>query len=307
MRKEFSSRALPKKSAWGVFIFAGIPPKERRILMNVQEALKKAEKRLAAVPDPRLDAEYLLAHTLKMPRLDLLMEKQRELTPGEEAAFEALAARREKREPLQYILGTQPFMGFSFKTDPRALIPRNDTEILCEEALRHLKAGQRVFDLCTGSGALAIAVKKLCPGAEVTASDISPDALSLARENAAALGADVRFLQGDLFFPVSGERFDMILCNPPYIPDPLRGRLQEEIGWEPARALFAGEDGLLFYRRIAREAPELLNPGGYLILEIGDDQFEAVKALLAPSFLGITLLRDMNGRPRCVRAERKTP
>lgn len=284
---------------------ASILPKERRILMNVLEALKKAEACLAAVPDPRLDAEYLLAHTLKMPRLNLLMEKQRVLTPGEEAAFEALTARREKREPLQYILGSQPFMGFSFKTDPRALIPRNDTEILCEEALRLLKAGQRVLDLCTGSGALAIAVKKLCPGAEVTGSDLSPDALSLARENAARLEAEVRFVQGDLLAPFSGEQFDMILCNPPYIPDSLRGTMQEELSWEPDSAFFAGADGLSFYRRIAREAPAHLKAGAPLILEIGDDQFEAVKTLLRPAFSGIALLHDLNGRPRCVRAERK--
>ena len=127
--------------------------------MKVFEALNAAQARLAAVPDPRLDAEYLLAHVLALPRLELLLQKQRELTAKEEAAFGALLCRREEREPLQYILGNQPFMGFSFRTDPRALIPRNDTETLCQEALAAARSGDRVLDLCAGSGAVGIALK----------------------------------------------------------------------------------------------------------------------------------------------------
>lgn len=274
--------------------------------MKVFEALNAAQARLAAVPDPRLDAEYLLAHVLGLPRLNLLLQKQRELTDAEAAAWEALLARREAREPLQYILGSQPFMGLSFKTDPRALIPRNDTEALCEEALRWIGPGKRALDLCTGSGALAVVLKKRCPRAFVTAADVSADALSLAKENAAALGADIVFRQGDLWDAVEGERFDLIVSNPPYIPDALRGTLQEEVLREPALALFAGADGLDFYRRIAQGAPDHLPPGGLLLLEIGDGQFEAVRALLSPAFGGITLLNDLNGLPRVVRAERKT-
>ena len=160
--------------------------------MTVLEALKAAEKRLQAIPEPRLDAEYLLAEALETSRLMMLVDKSRTLTEAEEAAFERMVSRREAREPLQYILGCQSFMGFPFKTDPRALIPRNDTEALCEEALRHIRPGDAVLDLCTGTGALGIAIKKLCPGAAVTATDISEAALSLAQENAQALQADVR-------------------------------------------------------------------------------------------------------------------
>lgn len=273
--------------------------------MNVRNALRRAEERLRAVPDPRLDAEYLLAAVLGLPRLQLPLEKQRELTDGEAAAYEALLRRRESREPLQYILGDQPFMGYSFRTDPRALIPRNDTEALCEEALRRAKPGQRALDLCTGSGAIGIALKKRMPALNVTLSDVSPAALALARENAAALSADVRLLQGDLFAAVTDERFDLIVCNPPYIPDGLRNELQPEVMKEPALALFAGPDGLDFYRRIAREAPAYLTPRGRLCLEIGDGQADAVTALLDKDFGDIAVLSDLSGLPRVISAEKR--
>lgn len=273
--------------------------------MTVLDALKWAEGELRAIPDPRLDAEYLLAAVLDMPRLQLLVSKRRELADAERETYTRLVARRRSREPLQYILGSQPFMGFSFRTDPRALIPRNDTEALCEQALLRLRPGSRVLDVCTGTGAIAIALKKLCPGALVTASDISAGALSLARENAEALGADVRFLEGDLFAPVKGERFDVIVSNPPYIPDTLRGQLQAEVEREPALALFAGADGLDFYRRIAAEAPAHLAPGGWLLMEVGDGEMDAVTALLTPDFDPPLRLNDLNGLPRVIAARIK--
>ena len=271
-------------------------------MITVLEALKAAEARLSEIPDPRLDAEWLLSDVLGVSRLEMLLNKRRELTDEETAAYEKLLARREQREPLQYILGSQSFMGFSLKTDPRALIPRNDTEALCEEALKYIRPDGRVLDLCTGSGALAVAIKKLRPGADVIAADVSEAALSLARENAQRLGADVRFVGGDLFSPLTGERFDAIVCNPPYIPDDLRGRLQAEVEWEPALALFAGPDGLDFYRRIAKEAPDHLFPGGRLCVEIGDGQKEAVQTLLEERFKDIRVLNDMNGLPRVISA-----
>ena len=271
-------------------------------MSNVLEALKAAEYRLRAVPDPRLDAEWLLSEVLGVSRLEMLLNKRRELTEAEAAAYEALLARREGREPLQYILGSQSFMGFTLKTDSRALIPRNDTEALCEEALKYVLPGGRVLDLCTGSGALAAAIKKLRPGAEVTATDISDAALSLAKENAEKLNAEIRFIRGDLFSPLAGEKYDVIVSNPPYIPDALRGRLQAEVEREPALALFAGDDGLDFYRRIAAEAPAHLLPGGRLCLEIGDGQGGAVKAFLYEEFTDIQVLNDLNGLPRVVSA-----
>ena len=271
-------------------------------MTTVLEALKAAEQRLRAVPDPRLDAEWLLSEVLGVSRLEMLLNKRRELTEAEAAAYEALLIRREGREPLQYILGSQSFMGFSLKTDSRALIPRNDTEALCEEALKYVRPGGRALDLCTGSGALAAAIKKLRPGAEVWAADLSEAALSLAKENAERLGVEVKFVQGDLFSPVANEKFDVIVSNPPYIPEGLRGRLQAEVEREPALALFAGDDGLDFYRRIVKDAPAHLLPGGRLCLEIGDGQGDAVKALLYEGFTDIQVLNDLNGLPRVISA-----
>lgn len=272
---------------------------------TIGAALRAAQARLTAagVPDAALDAEYLLAEVLHCPRLSLRLEKSQPLTAEQASAFEALLLRREQREPLQYILGTQPFMGFLLRTDSRALIPRNDTEALCEQALLRLLPEQRALDLCTGTGALAIAMKKLCPKADLTATDISLSALALAQENAERLGAEIRFLQGDLFAPVAGEKFHVIVSNPPYIPEGLRGRLQAEVNQEPELALFAGADGLDFYRRIAEQAPAHLQPGGWLLLEIGDTQYPAVSALLSPAFTGISLVQDMSGLPRVVVAQ----
>lgn len=275
--------------------------------ITVFQALKMGEERLLLhqVPDARLDAEYLLAGVLNMPRLSLLLEKQRPLSAAEFAAYDAFLVRRESREPLQYILEEQSFMGFSIRTDKRALIPRNDTEAVCEEALRHIRGSMQVLDLCTGTGALGIAIKKLRPGCSVTLSDLSEDALALAKENALRLQANVRILQGDLFAPVSGECFHVIVSNPPYIPQGLQGTLQKEVEKEPAMALFAGADGLPFYRRIAREAPLHLHEKGVLVLECGDDQAAAVAALLEESFEEICIFRDMDGHERGVSARLK--
>lgn len=276
--------------------------------ITVFQALRTGEQRLLLhqVPDARLDAEYLLAGVLHMPRLSLLLEKQRLLSEEESAAYDAFLSRREAREPLQYILEEQSFMGLSFRTDKRALIPRNDTEAVCEEALRHIRGKMHVLDLCTGTGAIGIAIKKLRPGCNVTLSDLSGDALSLAKENALRLQADVRILQGDLFSPVNGEKFHVIVSNPPYIPLTFKGTLQKEVEKEPAMALFAGDDGLDFYRRIARKAPEYLLETGVLVLECGDDQAAAVAALMTENFDNIRIFRDMDGHERGVSARLKT-
>ena len=276
--------------------------------MTIREALKKGANRLekAGVPDARLDAEYLLAEILRLDRLRLIADGGSVLTDEQLNAYEQWLARRERREPLQYILGNQPFMGFMLKTSPAALIPRADTERLCEAALGVLRPGMRALDLCTGTGALAIALKKLCPQAEVCASDLSKDALALAQSNAEALKADIRFYEGDLFNPLQRERFDLIVSNPPYIPQKDLPALQAEVLFEPMMALDGGEDGLSFYRRIAQEAPAHLNPGGYLMLEIGSDQGQSVPQLLAETgFTDITVQQDYAGLDRVVMGRRE--
>ncbi len=258
----------------------------------------------AGVPDPQTDARLLLAHVTELPPVELLLHGTQGLTPEQEQRFSSLLLSRASRMPLQYLLGTLCFYGLPFRVDERALIPRPETEILCETALAFMQAlpAPWVLDLCTGSGAIAVTIKHECPGAEVTASDISPNALALARENARLNRAEVRFVAGDLFAPVAGERFHCIVSNPPYIESIACSSLQPEVLREPLLALDGGTDGLHFYRRIAAEAFDHLYPGGLLCLEIGDTQAKSVCELLAEQFPceRIAVLADLCGLPRVV-------
>lgn len=190
----------------------------RHTLLEATRALERA-----GVPDPRLDAEWLLAHVLGMDRLAMRMSGAAQLTPQQEQRMASLLLSRTRRTPLQYLLGTQGFYGLEIRTDARALIPRQETETLCETGIAHLRAlgplpPPAALDLCTGSGAIALALRHECPFAQVSASDASAEALSLARENARRLGLSVDFFAGDLFDAVGERRFDLILSNPPYIP-----------------------------------------------------------------------------------------
>ena len=273
-------------------------------MTTCRDALRAASGMLAeaGVPDPAVDAAFLLSHVTGVPHLLLRAEGWRELTQSQLADYQALIDRRCQREPLQYILGTAQFMGVTLRAQPGALIPRNDTETLCEQAFARMRGQERVLDLCTGTGALAIAIALQFPGAQVTAADISADALAVARQNIADTGARVTLRQGDLFAAAAGERFDIIVSNPPYITAEEMADLQPEVCREPALALYGGLDGLDFYRRIAREAPDYLSPGGWLLLEIGSAQAEAVSALLAERFEALAVYPDMQGLPRAVAA-----
>lgn len=273
-------------------------------MTTCRDALRAASGMLAqaGVPDPAVDAAFLLSHVTGTPHLLLRAEGWRELTQSQLADYQALIDRRCQREPLQYILGTAQFMGVTLRAQPGALIPRNDTETLCEQALARMQGRERVLDLCTGTGALAIAIALQFPGAQVTAADISADALAVARQNIADTGARVTLRQGDLFAAAAGERFDIIVSNPPYITAEEMADLQPEVRREPALALYGGSDGLDFYRRITREAPDYLSPGGWLLLEIGSAQAEAVSALLAERFEALAVYPDMQGLPRAVAA-----
>ena len=196
-------------------------------------------------------------------------------------------------------------MGIPVKVTPAVLIPRADTENLCVQALLRMQGYEHVLDLCTGSGAIALAIKRRMPQASVTASDLSLEAILLARENAARLGLDITFMQGDLFAPLPGMIFDMILCNPPYIPQRDGATLQEELMYEPPMALFGGVDGLDFYRRIVRDAPGYLASGGQLMLELGDGQTEEILALMEDGFSFVTVYKDLSGLNRVVTGTRK--
>lgn len=275
--------------------------------MRIRDCLKDARARLeaAGVPDAAVDAGWLLAGVLRKSRLETLAMGDEPLSEEQRAAFEALLVRRLQREPLQYILGETEFMGRRFLARPGALIARNDTELLAGLALQRLPRGGRALDLCTGSGALAVTLALSAPGATVDAADVSEEALSLARDNARLHGANVNFLLGDLFAPCAGRRYAMICCNPPYIRRGELAGLQKEVRFEPALALDGGEDGLDFYRRIALGAPAHLIPGGWLLLEFGEGQAEAIERLLDPCFDEIRVYHDMAGLPRAMQARRK--
>lgn len=275
--------------------------------MTIREALRLAEARLeqAGVPDADVDAAYLLASVLKEDTLAMRINGHRELAAPHRAAFDALCDRRAAREPLQYILGETEFMGLTFHVEPGVLIPRADTEILVEKALAWMKPGARVLDIGTGSGAIAVSLAKLGRQAQVTAVDVSDRALEIARQNAKRNGAAVEFVKSDCFSALKGRKYDMIVSNPPYISeDEMRG-LMPEVTREPELALFGGADGLDFYRRISREAPEYLNEGGCLLFEIGWLQKDAVSALVKAHIGEPFALRDYGQNWRVVGARKE--
>jgi len=208
--------------------------------------------------------------------------------------------------PVQYITGESCFCGLDFKVNRNVLIPRPETELLAEAVFTSC-TGKSVLDMCTGSGCIAVTVAKLGKPALVTASDVSEKALEVARENAAKNEAEVRFVQGDLFESVIGERFDIIVSNPPYIASAEVDTLMPDVkDFEPRLALDGMEDGLYFYRKIAKEAAEHLNPQGRLMLEIGNDQGESVPALLEENgFTDITVKKDYSGLDRMVFATKE--
>lgn len=276
--------------------------------MTILEAIKKAAAALeqAAVPDSRLDAEYLLAHVLSVGRMSMLLNGQTELSSDHQRAFDALITRRTAREPLQYIIGLQSFMGLSFHVDKHVLIPRPETEILCEQAIHWLQqkklSAPRVLDLCTGSGALAVAIAHTLPDAQVFATDISASALAMAQRNAKANNVLVKFAQGDFLEPLKGLTFDCIVCNPPYIPTGVCKTLQPEVMMEPENALDGGNDGLVFYKRLALESHAFLTPGGALFCEVGFDQAATVEQIFTPVFELTTMIDDLCHIPRIVTA-----
>lgn len=269
--------------------------------MIIRQVLKEAADALQGVgiADPLVDASLLLSHVTGRAPLMLRADSFSELPDDQLTAFRQLLTRRLAHEPLQYILGSVEFMDLTLAVSPDALIPRYDTEILCEEALRRVKGGMRVLDLCTGTGAIALTVKKHAD-CQVFASDISDKALALAQKNAQKNALTVDFRLGDLLAPFENETFDMIISNPPYISAADMLTLSPEVLNEPHLALEGGEDGLVFYRRIVADAPAHLTPGGWLLFEIGCDQGAAVARLMEKDFTDIQVIKDLNSLNRVV-------
>ena len=264
----------------------------------------------AGIEEAKTDAFLLLEHFCGMDRTRFLLRGGEKIPAEQAAACMEAVQRRSAHVPLQHITGTAYFMGLAFHVSPHVLIPRQDTELLAMEAIRAVKtadmSGCRLLDLCTGSGALAVSIGRECPRADITAADLSEEALAIARENAERLKVPVTFRQGDLFDSVrdAGEVFDVIVSNPPYVRTQVIETLEEEVRLhDPRMALDGGEDGLYFYRRIARESGSFLKEGGRLLLEIGYDQAADVTGLLEVNgFSDIRVLKDLSGNDRVVTA-----
>ncbi len=255
------------------------------------------------VDSPRLTAEVLLAHALRCDRIRLYLDFDKPLGEAELAAYRELVRRRAEREPTAYLLGEKEFYGRRFRVDARVLVPRPETELVLEAALAALPPDGRALDLCTGSGALGVTLGLERPGSQVVATDLSAEAIAVASDNAARLGAaNLTFLAGDLYDPVApGERFDVIVSNPPYVPRGELDTLPPEVRREPRLALDGGEDGLAISRRIVAGAPIRLRPGGKLVLEMHESQLDALPAMcLECGFARAEARRDLAGLPRLV-------
>mgnify|MGYP004489786971 FL=1 len=275
--------------------------------MTPREALKKATLMLrgANVPDPEVDSALLLSHLTGKQPLMLRLDMTTQLSEDTLCAFEKLLARRMEREPLQYLTGETVFLGQVFHVDGRVLIPRPETELLAERAMHAIRGFNtpvRVLDLCCGSGCIGLTLAGIS-GVQATLCDLSQGALEVARSNAERLHVEAEFRQGDLFAPVQGERFHVIVSNPPYIPQEECKTLQEEVRKEPLMALDGGEDGLDFYRRIAAQALEQLQPDGVLLLEAGWNQAQEITQMLrAAGMAQVDSYPDMQGIQRMVEA-----
>ena len=273
------------------------------------ELLVSAERTLNAVSsEARAEAEIILARASGIERPELLA-RLHEAVDGARAEFERMLARRLAGEPVQYVTGEVGFRRLILRTDPRAMIPRRETETLLEAAHALAPAGAfRALDLCTGSGAVALALADEYPDASVVATDASEEALALARENARALefARKIEFRRGDLFDAAAGETFDLVLSNPPYVSEDEYARLDRGVReHEPRSAFLAGSDGLSFLRRVAHGVGEHLRPGGSVAVEVGLGQSQAVRELFLRSGLGdARVFRDLGGTERVMVARR---
>ncbi len=259
------------------------------------------------VENARLEAEWLLCAVLDLDRVALYVNFDKPLSVAELAAYRAMVGRRAKREPLQYILGSQEFMGLDFEVAPGVLIPRHDTEVLVTEGVKRGERAKTVLDIGVGSGCIAVALAKALPQAEVCGVEKSAEALALAQRNVAKHGVKVTLFEGSLFEPFNGQRFDLIVSNPPYIPTAGLDTLQPEVReFEPQQALDGGKDGLDFYRLIIPAATDHLNPGGWLLFEVGIEEAEPVLELFETTgqFAELFTAKDPAGIERVVGGKR---
>jgi release factor glutamine methyltransferase len=255
------------------------------------------------VENARLESEWLLSAALGLDRVGLYVNFDRPLNDEELATFRGMVVRRARREPLQHILGTQEFMGLEFEVTAAALIPRHDTETLVEECIKRGLGAGSILDIGVGSGCIAVALAKMLPGARISGVEQAVAAMELAERNAARHNVNINLFTGSVFEPFEGQRFDLIVSNPPYIPTGDIDSLQPEVrDHEPREALDGGKDGLDFYRAIIPTATDHLNPGGWLLFEVGIGQAERVLGLFTASgrFSELFIAKDPAGIDRVV-------
>jgi release factor glutamine methyltransferase len=247
-------------------------------------------------------AEELLAHALGIKRIDLYMQYDRPVVEDELARMRNWIKRIAAGEPLEYILGEVEFYGCRIKVDRRVLIPRQETEILVDSIAKRLGSAASIWDVCTGSGYIGIALKMKFPKVAVTLSDLSSEALDLAAENGALNGVELEILQGDLLEPFTGRKTDIVVVNPPYVSENEYFSLDPSVrDFEPKMALVGGERGTEFYERLARDLPSFLNPGGRVFLEIGAAQGDAVQRIFSSPVWGrLERHADWSGKERFI-------
>lgn len=256
---------------------------------------------LAGIEEAENDAWLLLSKECKMDRTAYYMHMKDEILPEQLNEYKGLIKKRAERVPLQYITGEQEFMGLTFHVNSNVLIPRQDTEALVEEAIKLVELGMSILDMCTGSGCIIISILKKCSGIQGTGSDISKQALNVAKENAKLNNVAVDFERSDMFENLS-DKYDMIVSNPPYIRSDVVPTLMPEVcEFEPLDALDGHEDGLYFYRKIIKECKSFLKEDGKILFEIGNDQGQAVSDMLTyAGFRNVRVIKDLAHNDRVV-------
>lgn len=271
--------------------------------MTFREAICFGEEKLnsAGIEDAKHDAWLLLTFICKIDRTFYYVHMDEDMSVEQVTEYESILSKRAEHVPLQYITGEQEFMGIPFRVNDAVLIPRQDTETLVEEALKVIRPGMKVLDMCTGSGCILISILKNIVDVEGYGYDISKQAINVAKENAKLNHVNATFERSDLFEDVS-DTFDVIVSNPPYIPTEVISGLMPEVAmYEPMQALDGKEDGLHFYRRIIADASKYLKPDGKLLFEIGHDQGESVPKLMKDAgFKEVRVIKDLAGNDRVV-------
>jgi release factor glutamine methyltransferase len=275
---------------------------------NVYKLLKTAANFLKSkgLSEPKSDAEVLLSFVLQTKRSKLPLLRSQKLTDKQILQYENYVLKRSNREPAAYIIGLVDFMGFEFKVNKNVLIPRPETEILVEVALNIAKEKNKksILDLCTGAGCIAISLAKLGNFEDIVASDVSVNALAIAKENALINNAfNIKFIESDIFEKISDRKFDMIVSNPPYVTEYEYADLDTELKFEPKNALTAQDDGLFFYKEIAANTSEYLNGNGYIILELNSNKAKDIRQIfLDNKYIDIEIISDYSGLPRILKA-----